>query len=422
MIALAVDRLDAYRDTGGEASAASILAQVARAVRATAATRRRRRRRLPQWRDRAGRPGTRARRCAASWARRCAPRSRSLAIANPESIAADHVTASVAVVTGRSDAGIDRAQLLTRAIARCAGVAAAGGNRVVAMTREWLRAVCGASASWSKALMGARVGAGCVLAIGLMAFWRRVRAALAGAWTLEAGRAGDRDRDRRAQASKVFDGNGNLQSHPALQQGRAAGPDRIWRDQLVHRDVGALAAARRHRGARRRAAQRPGLHRHRRHGSAAAADDSWVVSAQTTCAFPAPSTRPIRPRSATPIRRSKCAACSVTVSRPAAGRPSSTCRWRSVFAWAVRPTNFAPTSRSACGRCRDGCCSLQSFNVISEGAGALGFSSYSLPQAAAQRGLSLTPALSLQLGGFTTYSGRNALQENGLVLGGWYKF
>jgi len=34
----------------------------------------------------------------------------------------------------------------------------------------------------------------------------------------------------------------------------------------------------------------------------------------------------------------------------------------------------------------------------------------------------LTPALSVQIGGFTAYAGRNALQENGLVLGGWFKF
>ena len=34
----------------------------------------------------------------------------------------------------------------------------------------------------------------------------------------------------------------------------------------------------------------------------------------------------------------------------------------------------------------------------------------------------LTPVLSLQAGAFTTYWGRNALQENGLVLGATYKF
>jgi hypothetical protein len=34
----------------------------------------------------------------------------------------------------------------------------------------------------------------------------------------------------------------------------------------------------------------------------------------------------------------------------------------------------------------------------------------------------LTPKLALQLGGYSTYWGRDALQENGLVAGAWYKF
>ena len=54
-----------------------------------------------------------------------------LGIANPESIAADHVTASVVVVTGRVTRWVDRVQLLTRAISAVPRIAAAGGNRVV---------------------------------------------------------------------------------------------------------------------------------------------------------------------------------------------------------------------------------------------------------------------------------------------------
>jgi PleD family two-component response regulator len=56
-----------------------------------------------------------------------------LAIDNAESIASDHVTASVAVVTGRADGWIDRAHLLTRAVLAVPQVSAAGGNRVVAV-------------------------------------------------------------------------------------------------------------------------------------------------------------------------------------------------------------------------------------------------------------------------------------------------
>jgi phosphoserine phosphatase RsbU/P len=53
-----------------------------------------------------------------------------LRIANPEAIAAHHVTASVAVVTGRVDGG-GRIELLTRAISSVSEIAAAGGDCVV---------------------------------------------------------------------------------------------------------------------------------------------------------------------------------------------------------------------------------------------------------------------------------------------------
>ncbi len=64
----------------------------------------------------------------------------------------------------------------------------------------------------------------------------------------------------------------------------------------------------------------------------------------------------------------------------------------------------------------------QSFNVLSEGAGTTGFGSYSYHKAQLSAVYALTPALSLQIGGYSTYWGRNALQENGLVVGAWYRF
>jgi len=64
----------------------------------------------------------------------------------------------------------------------------------------------------------------------------------------------------------------------------------------------------------------------------------------------------------------------------------------------------------------------QSFNVVSEGAGDPLFPSYGYYKFQLSAVYDLTPAWSVQLGGFTTYAGRNALQENGLVLGAWYKF
>jgi hypothetical protein len=64
----------------------------------------------------------------------------------------------------------------------------------------------------------------------------------------------------------------------------------------------------------------------------------------------------------------------------------------------------------------------QSFNVMSEGAGSPPFASYEYYKFQASTVYSLTPALALQLGAFTTYAGRNALQENGGVFGVWYRF
>ena len=65
---------------------------------------------------------------------------------------------------------------------------------------------------------------------------------------------------------------------------------------------------------------------------------------------------------------------------------------------------------------------LQSFNVVSEGSGTWGIPSYDYYKFQVSAVYDVTPALSLQLGAFTTYAGRNALQENGLVFGAWYKF
>jgi hypothetical protein len=64
----------------------------------------------------------------------------------------------------------------------------------------------------------------------------------------------------------------------------------------------------------------------------------------------------------------------------------------------------------------------QSFNVISEGAGTWGFGSFAYHKFQVSAVYSLTASLSLQLGGYSTYWGRNALQENGLVVGAWHKF
>ncbi len=64
----------------------------------------------------------------------------------------------------------------------------------------------------------------------------------------------------------------------------------------------------------------------------------------------------------------------------------------------------------------------QSFNVFSEGSGAAPFTSYEYHKLQLSVVYELTPSWALQLGGFTTFAGRNALQENGAVYGVWYKF
>jgi PleD family two-component response regulator len=130
VIAIAIDRLDAYRSTQGDAVAAGIKAQVAHAVRMTAAT-----------------VGVVAAAYRDGMIVLVVPELQSkpalqlgealrasiydLGLANRESIVADHITASIVVVTGRVKRWIDRVHLLTQAIAAVPGVVAAGGNRVV---------------------------------------------------------------------------------------------------------------------------------------------------------------------------------------------------------------------------------------------------------------------------------------------------
>jgi len=130
VIALAIDRLESYRSTLGDVMAASIVAKVARAVRATAAT--------VGVVAAAYRDGTIVlvvpelqAKPALDLAETLRAAISRLAISNPESIGADHVTASVAVATGRVKRWIDRVHLLTRAMSAVPRAAAAGGNRVL---------------------------------------------------------------------------------------------------------------------------------------------------------------------------------------------------------------------------------------------------------------------------------------------------
>jgi phosphoserine phosphatase RsbU/P len=133
VLALAVDRLDAYRSTQGDIAVNGILARVAQAIRRLTAH--------------VGVVAAAYRNglillvgpeLAAAPARALGEALRStvsrLDIVNSESIAADHVTASVAVASGAAGASLDRIYLLTNAISTVRSAEAAGGDRVVAVT------------------------------------------------------------------------------------------------------------------------------------------------------------------------------------------------------------------------------------------------------------------------------------------------
>jgi hypothetical protein len=66
----------------------------------------------------------------------------------------------------------------------------------------------------------------------------------------------------------------------------------------------------------------------------------------------------------------------------------------------------------------------QSFNVVSEGAANTAYDggSYEYYKLQLSAVYSLTPTWDLQAGGYTTYAGRNALQENGMIFGVWHQF
>jgi phosphoserine phosphatase RsbU/P len=132
VLAIAVDRLDVIRAAQGDAVAHRILDQVARAVRRASASIG-----VVAACYRNGLITVVVPELGAAPARALGEALRqsvaALAIANSEAIAADHVTASVAVGTRQIAEGLDRVQLLTGVIAGAQAAAAEGGNRLVAV-------------------------------------------------------------------------------------------------------------------------------------------------------------------------------------------------------------------------------------------------------------------------------------------------
>jgi protein XagA len=64
----------------------------------------------------------------------------------------------------------------------------------------------------------------------------------------------------------------------------------------------------------------------------------------------------------------------------------------------------------------------QGFNVVSEGTGSPVFGSYNYEKLQLSAVYSLNTSWDIQGGGYTTYAGRNSLQENGLIFGVWHRF
>jgi PleD family two-component response regulator len=130
IIALAIDRLDMARTSRGEEAAQQILSQVAEAVQQTIATVG-----VVAASYRNGLMVVIVPNDAGNLARKIAEILKAavakLAIANPEAIAANHVTLSMAIATSRVNSGADRVKLLSRAIAAAQKTAEAGGNRIV---------------------------------------------------------------------------------------------------------------------------------------------------------------------------------------------------------------------------------------------------------------------------------------------------
>jgi len=130
IVAIAIDRLDIVRAARGEDTAQAMLSQMAQVVQQTTATIG-----VVAASYRNGlivviipeRGNGTARKLADAVQKGVA----GLRIANPEAIAADHMTVSIAITAGRVQAGADRVKLLSRAIAAAQKIAAAGGNRIV---------------------------------------------------------------------------------------------------------------------------------------------------------------------------------------------------------------------------------------------------------------------------------------------------
>jgi sigma-B regulation protein RsbU (phosphoserine phosphatase) len=133
IVALTLDRLDAYRAVNGEIAAQGLRAEVARAVRRLASTVG-----IVAASYRNGIILLVAPEVGSDSARQLGETLRKtiekLHLRNSEAVASDYVTASVVALTGRVRRAVDSMHLLTHALAKLRDVAGAGGDRVLALT------------------------------------------------------------------------------------------------------------------------------------------------------------------------------------------------------------------------------------------------------------------------------------------------
>ena len=258
----------------------------------------------------------------------------------------------------------------------------------------------------------------CLLAIGLLG---SATPALAGAWTLDAGTGALVVTGTTSQANSVFDSGSKLRPIPRYSKDEAQALieygvtnwfTAMLQPSLQHVDIAAPFSA-----------QRSGLGYTDIGGRARIwSDSSWVVSAQATFRIPGV------------FDKTNPAAIGYTDSeielRGLAGYSFKTGTLPAFIDLEVAqryrlggpPNEFRTDITFGIRPAERWLLLTQSFNVLSEGAGTWGFGSFAYHKFQLSAVYAVTPTLSLQLGGYSTYWGRNALQENGLVVGAWYKF
>ena len=266
--------------------------------------------------------------------------------------------------------------------------------------------------------MTKRVGLRFIIATGLIGY---ATTAFAGAWTLDAGKGELIITGTAMQASELFSTGSVLQSIPRYSKDEAQALieygvtnwfTAMFGPSLQHVDIAAPISA-----------ERSGLGYTDIGGRAKIwSDESWVVSAQATVRIPGTydKTNPAAIGYTDPeidIRGL------VGYSFKAGTMPSFVdVQVAQRFRLGGPPDEFRTDVTFGIRPVDKWLLLAQSFNVISEGAGSWGFGSFAYHKFQLSAVYELTTALSLQLGGYSTYWGRNALQENGLVVGAWYKF